>query len=394
MTLRTYKYRLYPSASQEKNLFHVLSACQNLYNMALETRKVSWQAEKRSVPMKELYALAKHYRETFPYAQQMFSQTAQSVVEQVDAAFQAFFRRVKAGMKAGYPRFKSRNRFNSVEFKQFGNGIRIDGKRLKVFGVGRVAVRWHREMQGIPKMARIKHTAGQWFVCIVCDVPDKPPLPKTGRAIGLDMGVSALITTSEGEKVDHPKFYRTSQKKLRILQRSLARAKPGSRNRKEVLRQVQRQHQHVQNQRRDFAHKLSYTLVQNYDLIAVENLRITNMVRNKHLSKSILDAGWGVFRNLLTSKAASAGREVVLVDPAYTSKCCSKCGAIFEHFDLSTRWVECGCGLSLDRDHNAAVNILRRAGWDAPVLLNAAPLPASNDVGKRKRAVEAVRLQP
>jgi putative transposase len=394
MAIRTYKFRLYPSASQEKNLFHVLSACQNLYNMALEARKIAWQIEKRSAPLKDLYELAKHYRETFPYAQQMFSQTAQSVIEQVDAAFQAFFRRVKAGQKPGYPRFKGRNRFNSIEFKQFGSGIRIDGKRLKVFGVGRVSVRWHREMEGVPKIARIKHVAGQWYVCIVCDVPDKPPLPKTGRAIGLDLGISALITTSEGEKVDHPNFYRTSQKKLRVLQRSLARAKPGSRNRKKVLRQVQRQQQHVANQRRDFAHKLSYTLVQHYDLIAVENLRIANMVRNRHLSKSILDAGWGVFRELLTSKAASAGREVVLVDPAYTSRTCSNCDAIFEHFDLSTRWVECGCGLLLDRDHNAAINILRRAGWDAPVQLNAAPLPASNDVRKRKRAVEAARLQP
>jgi putative transposase len=394
MTLRTYKYRLYPTASQEANLFRVLNAARNLYNMALELRKLSWQAEKRSVPLKDLYELAKRYRDTFPYAQQMFSQTAQSVIEQVDAAFQAFFRRLKAGHKPGYPRFKSSKRFNSVEFKQFGNGIRIDGKRLKVFGVGRVAVRWHREMEGVPKMARIKHTAGQWFVCIVCDVPDKPPLPKTGRAIGLDMGVSALITTCEGEKVDHPRFYREGQQRLRVLQRRLARAKPGSHNRKKVLRLVQRQHQHVQNQRRDFAHKLSYTLVQNYDLIAVENLRISNMVRNKHLSKSILDAGWGVFRDLLTSKAASAGREVVLVDPAYTSRCCSNCGAIFEQFDLSTRWVECGCGLSLDRDHNAAINILRRAGWDAPVQPNAAPLPASNDVRKRKRAVEAARIYP
>jgi putative transposase len=232
MAIRTYKYRLYPSASQEKNLFRVFDAARSLYNMALELRKVAWQIEQRSVPLKELYELGKHYRETFPYAQQMFSQTAQSVIEQVNAAFQAFFRRVKSGKKPGYPRFKGRNRFNSVEFKQFGSGIRIDGKRLKVFGVGRVAVRWHREMQGTPKMARIKHTAGQWFVCIVCDVPEALPLPKTGRAVGLDMGISALITTSEGEKVDHPNFYRTSQKKLRVLQRRLARAKPGSRNRK------------------------------------------------------------------------------------------------------------------------------------------------------------------
>lgn len=134
-------------------------------------------------------------------------------------------------------------------------------------------------------------------------------------------------------------------------------------------------------------------MAQQYDGIAVEGLRITNMVRNRHLSKSILDSGWGYFKEWLTHKAASAGRELVFVDPAYTSQCCSGCGAIFQDFDLSTRWVTCDCGLSLDRDHNAALNILSRAGWDAPVQLNAAPLLVSVlDIGKRKRAVEATRL--
>jgi len=190
-------------------------------------------------------------------------------------------------------------------------------------------------------------------------------------------------------------YYRAGQKKLRVLQRKLARAKKGSKNRRKALLRVQRQQEHVANQRKDYLNKLAYTLIQNYDGIALEDLRITNMVRNRHLSKSILDSGWGYFRERLTHKAASAGRVVVFVNPAYTSKCCSNsnCGAMFQNFDLSTRWVNCACGLSLDRDHNAAINILSRAGWDASVNGNVVPLLVGvNPSRKRKRRSEATRL--
>jgi len=153
----------------------------------------------------------------------------------------------------------------------------------------------------------------------------------------------------------------------------------GGANRRKALSRVQRQQEHVANQRHDVLHKLSTSLVQEYDLIAVESLRVKNMVKNRHLSKSILDSGWSTFRQFLTYKAVSAGREVIAVKPAYTSKCCSNCGMLFQDFDLSTRWVDCACGLSLDRDHNAAINILNRAlmqdGWDASVNDNVAPLP-------------------
>ncbi|MCU0515032.1 MAG: transposase, partial [Anaerolineae bacterium] len=313
----------------------------------------------------------KHYRQTFPYAQQMFSQTAQSVAKQLDNAFQAFFARLKAGdKKAGYPRFKPRTQFNSFEFKQYKSGIKIDGRRLKVFGVGQLRVRWHRPIEGAIKTARMIHQAGQWYVCFSCEVESSPPLPKTGRVVGIDAGVSALITTSDGEKVANPGFYRAAQKRLRVLQRRLARAKRGSKNRRKARLAVQRQHQHVASQRRDFLHKLSTVLVQGYDGIALEDLRVRNMVRNKRLSQSILDSGWSMFRQFLTYKAASAGRQVAFVDPAYTSRTCSGCGVLFEDFDLSVRWVECACGLSLDRDHNAAINILNKSGWDAPVQPN------------------------
>jgi putative transposase len=390
--IRTYKYRLYPSRSQETNLWRVLDACRGLHNMALAERKHAYQLERRSVSKAELYELAKHYRQTFPHADQVFSQTAQSVIEQVDLAFQAFFRRVKAGEKPGYPRFKGRGWYNSFLFKQFGLGARLDGRRLKLYGIGRVRVRWHRPLDGTVKTVRIQHKAGQWYACFACDVPEPGPLPETGQAVGIDVGISALITTSEGAKVAHPAFYRAGQQKLRRLQRRLARAKRGSHNRRKALRAVQRQQAHVAAQRADFLHKLSADLVRQHDRLALEDLRVRNMVRNHHLSKSILDSGWSTFRQYLTYKAESAGREIAFVDPAYTSRSCSECGVVFQDFDLSTRWVSCACGLSLDRDHNAARNILRRAGWDTPVPENVAPLFAASRGEQGQASVRSPRL--
>jgi putative transposase len=369
-TIRVFKYRLYPSNAQKRNLFRVLNTARHLYNMALEERKLAWEFEGRRVTLKELETLAKHYRAAMPYGQQLSAQTAQSVVRQLDQTFQGFFSRVKLGKNPGYPRFKARTQFNSFLFKQYGTGAKIDGRRLKLFGIGRVAVRWHRAIEGRIKTVRILHKAGQWFVCFACQVVKPLPLPPTGRAIGIDVGVSVLLTTSEGDKVDHPHYYRDAQKRLRVLQRSLARKAKGGQNRRKALLKVQRQHMHVGNQRCDFSHKLSFILVQKYDLIALENLRITNMIRNRYLSKSILDAGWGLFKTLLMSKAESAGREVIFVNSAYTSQTCSCCGIRFEHMTLAVRWITCDCGLSLDRDHNAAINILKKSGWDASAGAN------------------------
>ncbi len=373
--IRTYKYRLYPSRSQERHLWQILACARHFDNMRVEERKWAWQLEERSVSKTVQLRNVKHYKRTFPQAQIVHSHVLQVVAADCDKAFQAFFRRVKNGETPGYPRFKGRHRFHSIGFKQYGNGFRLDGRRLKVSGVGRIPVRWHRAIGGfVPcdiKTLRITHKAGRWSACFSVEMPEPAQLPKTGQEIGLDMGISALATTSEGERIENPNSYRESQTKLRILQRSLARKKRGSKNRRkalllELLVRVQRQQEHVANQRRDYLHKLSTHLVEHDDLIALEDLRVRNRVRNKHLSKSILDSGCepsvrSIFRQYLTYKAGSAGREVVLVDPASTSKTCSRCGAIFEGLTLKDRWVECGCGLSLDRDHNAAINILAKA---------------------------------
>lgn len=377
MGYRAYQYRLYPNERQTHDLLNLLAVARHYYNMCLDLWRYVYVTEKRRPTSQEFEVMRKGYKKTIPAAKHVHSHVFQGLAKRAEEAFQGFFRRVKVGEKSGYPRYKSADRFHSIEFKQFGTGVAIDGRRVRISGVGRVRVRWHRALEGTIKTAEILHKAGQWFVVFTCEVPDKPELPKTGQAIGLDLGVASLVTTSDGDKVDHPQFYRKSQKKLRILNRALARKKQGGKNRRKAKRRLQCHHHHVKKQRRDYAHKLSYTLVKHYDLIALEQLKVKNMVRNKHLSKSILDAGWSTFTTLLTNKAVEAGRQVLFVNPAYTSKTCSSCGALFEDLTLVDRWVECRCGLSLDRDHNAAKNILNQALplWDAEVRQNVAGSP-------------------
>jgi putative transposase len=372
MQLKTFKYRLYPTPAQEKLLTQVLDVCRYWYNMCIEDRKIAWELEKRSVTKVEQEKTGIRYRATFPRAKAVFSQTMQVVCDDVDKAFQAFFRRIKAGETPGYPRFKGYQHFDSFGFKQYGAGVKIDGRRLRLFGVGRVRVRWHRPIEGKIKTARIRRIAGQWFVCLSCELPDPVALPETGQLVGIDLNVENLLTDSTGKRVESPKYYRQAQRDLRLAQRALQRTKKGSKNRRKALQRVQRWHEHIKNQRQDLLNKVAHAYVQANDLIALEDLRIPNMVRNHHLSKSILDQAWGYLRNRFVAKAANAGRQLVLVDPAYTSKTCSCCGQLFQDFDLSIRWVTCDCGLSLARDHNAAINILKRAttGRDTSVEHN------------------------
>lgn len=359
--------------------------------MCLGERKAAYEVEGRNVTRKEQNRQVKHYKRTFPQAKQIHSHILQVVVADIDDAFQQFFKRVKRGEKPGYPRFKGRNRFRSFGLKEYTNGFWIDGRRLKITGVGRISMRCHRP---IPENAKIKtvricYQGGKWYACLACEIPKPKPKPKTGRVVGLDMGITALITSHEGEKLPNPKHYRQGQAELRRLQRKLARAKRGSKNCAKALRQVQRQQAHIANQRRDYLHKLTHILIKHCDGIAIEDLSIPNMVRNHRLSKSIFDSGWGIFKDLLVYKAESAGRKVVLVNPAYTSQTCSnpECHESLESLTLADRWVIClHCGLSLDRDHNAARNILDRAGWFAPVSPNVEQWLV--------RAAEATRIVP
>ena len=361
MARKAFLYRLYPSRTQARRLDAILETCRFFSNDCLAERKTAYQERGETVGMYDQLRRVKERKATNPWAKDVHSHVLQSVVQDLAKAFDAFFRRVKAGEKPGYPRFKGRNRWRSFGFKAHGNGFRVDGRRLKLAGIGRVAVRWHRPIEGQIKTLRISKRAGKWFASFSCVVGDATPLPATGMDVGIDVGLSSLITTSEGEQVAHPRFYRKAQRRLRVAQRRVARRVKGSHNRHKAIVLLQRQHARIGNQRKDYLNKLAHDLVGRYDRIALEDLTITRMVHG-NLAKSILDAGWGYLVQRLTHKAASAGRVVVLVDPRYTSKTCSGCGALFEGLTLKDRWVACVCGLSLARDHNAARNILNRGG--------------------------------
>jgi putative transposase len=359
---KAFQYRLYPSASQERKLEATLETCRRWYNDLLAERKTAYEDRGETIGKYEQLRRVKDHKAASPWAALIHSHVLQVVVTDLDKAFQAFFRRVKAGEKAGYPRFRGRNRFASFGFKELGNGFKVDGRRLRVTGIGRIAARWHRPIAGTIKTLRLIKKASGWYASFSVEYTPQA-LPPTGQDVGVDVGIASLLTTSDGDKTPRQEWYRKEQRKLRVLQRRVARRMKGGKNRRKAVAALQRLHERISNQRKDVLNKQAHTLIERYDHIAVENLRITNMVKNHHLAKSIFDAGWGYFIGRLHSKAEEAGRVVVEVDPAFTSKECSGCGYRFEDLSLKDRWIDCPrCDVSLDRDHNAAINIKNRAG--------------------------------
>jgi putative transposase len=356
---KAFVFRLYPSESQKSRLEAVRETCRRFYNECLRERKDAYELDGVSITKNQQLRKVKVEKDTSPYAADIHSHILQVVVADLDKAFQAFFRRVKAGEDPGYPRFKESDRFAGFGFKEYGNGFKIDARRLKLSGIGRIAVRWHREVEGTIKTARIYRRAGKWFVALSCEVEKPEPLPKTGEEIGVDVGLDRLATLSDAEAIENPRWYRRVLGKLRIVQRSIARKTLGGSNRRQAVRLLQRLLMKVANTRKDFLNKFVDDLIKRFDRIVLEDLRVAAMARG-HFALSILDAGWGYLVGRLACKAENAGREIVLVDPAYTSKTGSGCGVIFEHPSLSDRWVSCARGVSLDRDHNAARNILKR----------------------------------
>jgi putative transposase len=326
---QAFLYRLYPSKAQARLLDSTLETCRRFYNDCLHERKQAWEEERRTVGKVEQLRQVKERKATNPWAKNVHSHVLQTVVQDLDKAFDAFFRRVKAGEDPGHPRFKGRHRWRSFGFKEYGNGFRVDGRRLKLSGIGRISMRWHRPLEGQIKTLRVSKKAGKWYASFSCVMDTPAPLPKTDKDVGIDVGLSSLLTTSEGERVEHPHLYRKAQSRLRVAQRRVARRKKGGRNWRKAVVILQDRHEQVANQRKDYLNKLAHDLVQRYDRIALEDLAITRMAHG-NLAKSILDAGWGYLVQRLHDKAASAGRVVFLVDPRGTSKACSGCGRTFE----------------------------------------------------------------
>ncbi|HEX8033811.1 MAG TPA: transposase [Ktedonobacterales bacterium] len=371
---KTFKYKLTPTPEQERALETVLWRCRTLYNVALEQRRTWWgRRQDKGATYYQQKAELPDLKTTCPEYAEVNAQVLQDVILRVDRTFQAFFRRVKNGETPGYPRFQNRNRYNSFTYPQYGGGAVLDGSVLSLSKIGRIPLRLHRLLEGTPKTVTISREADGWYACISCAEVPMQPLPSTGRETGIDVGLKVFLITSDGEATENPRHHRKAEKQLKKAQRRVSRRKKGSKRRKKAVQLLKRKHQQVQRQRRDFHHKTALGLLRQYDTIYLEDVRVANLVRNRHLSKSISDAGWAQFRSILEAKAACAGRQVVAVPPAYTSQDCSGCGVRVPK-SLSVRTHVCtSCGLMLDRDENAAKNIQ----WAGQALRGVAGLPAA-----------------
>jgi putative transposase len=359
---KTYKYKLHPTPAQAQALEAVLWRCRMLYNTALEQRRVWWQrGQGISATYYQQKAELPDIKAAFPEYAAINGQVLQDVLLRVERAYHAFFRRLMAGETPGYPRFQGRDRYNSFTYPQVGDhgGAHLDNGALVLSKIGRLAVRWSRPVEGTPKTVTISREADGWYACFSCvDVPIQP-LPPTGRETGIDVGLKVFLATADGAVVENPRHYRRGEKRLARAQRRVSRRQKGSNRRKKAVQLLAKAHQHVKRQRADHHHKTALMLLRQYDTLYLEDLHIANMVRNRALAKSISDAGWAQFRSILAAKAVYAGRRVVAIPAQYTSQDCSGCGARVPK-SLSIRTHVCpSCGLMLDRDVNAALNILR-----------------------------------
>lgn len=362
--MKTLVYKLRPSPAQEALFAETLETCRRLYNQALAERKTAYTERGETLAFARQCANLPQLKQTWHWLKRVHSQVLQDVLHRLQHAFDGFFRRLKAGQTAGYPRFRGKGWYDTFTYRQWGNGATLERGRLVLSKIG--AVRFHRDrpLEGTPKTCTIVRKADGWYAHITCEVPPQP-LPPTGKAVGVDMGLENLATLSDGTSIPNPRLYRAAEQKLKRAQRRLSRRVRGSNRRQKARELLAKAHLKVQRARLDFAHKTARALVNEYDQIVVEKLNIKGMVRNHPLAKSISDAGWGLFVKVLRAKAERAGRMVLEVNPAGTSQTCAQCGEQVPK-RLAVRWHSCPyCGCELHRDHNAALNILQKGGGTA-----------------------------
>jgi len=359
---RSYKFRLYPTKEQTDNLNLLLEQGRLLYDAALQERRDNWQFQKVSVNYYHQANQLRDIRQEDPDGLGKLNYSAcQQVLRRLDKAYKSFFRRVKAGQKAGYPRFKGIGWFSSLEFR-YGDGLRLENDKLYIQNVGHVRIFQHRPIpdNGVIKQAVIKRDRlDNWYVIFQIELPDVAVGDNGKPEVGIDMGLEFFASLSTGEQIDNPRWLRTSEEKLAITQRKRSRTKPGSKRNKQLRLLFAKQHQHIANQRRDFQHKLSHRLVNEFSLIAVEDLNINGLCRS-HVSKSMADAAWAQFIAMLDYKACNAGSRVAEVDPWRSSQICPECGCLVQK-SLSDRIHRCPhCGYTVPRDVAAAQVILTR----------------------------------
>ena len=333
-----------------------------MYNHLLQQRKTVYETHETSLSLYTQVNTIPALKQERESLKSVHSQLLQNVVVRLDLAMQAFFRRVKAGEKPGYPRFQGRDRYDSFTFPQAPVGCKLEGAILSLSKIGQIKVLLHRPLEGTVKTCTIKRdSTGKWWATFSCELEDPQPLPVSDEQVGIDLGLKDFAFLSTDEAVPAPKFYRRDEKDLGKVQRKLSAQPKGSQERRHRKKAVGKVHARIANRRKDFTHQLSRRIVNRFGLIAVEDIHTNPMVHNHCLAKSILDAAWSQFFGLLAYKAVCAGRQLVKVNPAYTSQDCHLCGHR-QKMPLSERMYNCACcGQSCHRDLNASLNILRVA---------------------------------
>lgn len=371
------KYRIYPTKSQITNMENQFSMCRHLYNWSLAERKESYDYDRSSISYNQQQNQLPLLKKERPWYKGVYSQVLQDVLKRLDKGYKAFFRRVKTGDNPGFPKFKKHGQWNSLTYPQYSKS---PGSNIQVPKVGTVKLVYHR---AIPDNAKIKtltitKDGGKWFACFSFELlleiePKQNVLP----SIGIDLGLKDFLYTSDGASVPVPKYLRAKEKQLKRLQRRLSKAAKRSKKYYKILLAIQKCHYRIRCRRSDFLHKTANNLLATSDAVFHEDLNIKNMIRKPEpkqnedgtyiqngasakagLNKSIADAGWGQFLSILTYKAVETGKILLAVPPHYTSQICSACGNMVKK-SLSVRTHRCGCGFVANRDHNAALNILR-----------------------------------
>ncbi|MFE4618994.1 RNA-guided endonuclease InsQ/TnpB family protein [Streptomyces sp. NPDC056747] len=394
--IRVYKFRLRPTTRQARALGEMLRDHCSLYNAALQERRDAYRhASKTNIKYAGQSAQLKEIRAFDPDRQGRWSfSSQQATLRRLDKAFDAFFRRVRAGLTPGYPRFKGVGHFDTVLFPKDGDGCRWDSTpgdrqtRVRLQGVGHVRTHQHRPVRGRVKTISVKREGKHWYVVLACDEVPTEPLPASGSIIGIDMGVTHFLTTSNGEHFENPRYLKASADALTVAQQRLStfpkRTRSRSKKHRAAVRKIAKLHGRIRRQRRDHHHKTAKGLICGHDVIAHERLNIAGMTRapkakpdpdqpgaflpngaasKAGLNRSILDAGWGQFLSILAQKAESAARRVIAVDARNTSRTCPRCGHVARENRVTQATFECtACGFLANADHVGALNVLSRAG--------------------------------
>lgn len=357
---KTFKFRLYPSKLQEQQMQSVLDKCRFVYNKMLEDLKKQESPDKLAL-QNSIPELKKEH----PELNGIYSKVLQYEVYRLFSNLKALARLKRNGRKVGRLRFKGKDWFKTFVYNQSGFQMISTGKRcqkLHLSKIGEIPIRVHRPVNGEIKQVTIKrHPSGKWYAALSVEYGSSPKsiLPEVRKAVGIDLGTIHFVYDSGGNAIKHPRFMAASLRRLRILQQKLSRKKKRSSNRQKQKIKVAKQFEKTCNQRNDFLHKISKHYVSSYDIIAVEDLNVRELINISHNARTITDASWSRFIQMLSYKAESAGKTVVKVNPRGTTQMCSSCGKEVPK-QLWNRIHQCDCGLVTDRDHNAAINILNQ----------------------------------